>query len=401
MKRILSLFLAAIISMLLAGCIATPKTPGNDTDTVSQSKINKDNSFLANIVEINFDSSTAIVEPLENEKMLASSDRISVNLTNLEYIYPVVGDTVRIEYSGDIRETYPAQIDVTNWEISNDLRDYEYTDVWLDKRSAAKSSDDEHMDDLTVTKIYKNCFFATNVYPDKYVFKINGVLPEDICVNDEIYVYQKNIYTDEKAARIESDLINIQIPPFVHGDDPLVCYKPVIYLYPEKVTDINVRLDLNGKLSCAYPLYNNGWNVKAQPDGTLKDANGLEYNYLYWEGEINTDFDFSQGFCIKGEDTTRFLESALKKLGLNRREANEFIIYWLPQMQNNKYNLISFQSKAYTDNAKLDISPAPDTLIRVFMAYKPLESSVDIKPQGLTHPERTGFTVVEWGGSAA
>ena len=33
------------------------------------------------------------------------------------------------------------------------------------------------------------------------------------------------------------------------------------------------------------------------------------------------------------------------------------------------------------------------------MTFKPLDQPVDIEPQTLTAPERTGFTVVEWGGS--
>ena len=106
-----------------------------------------------------------------------------------------------------------------------------------------------------------------------------------------------------------------------------------------------------------------------------------------------------RGFCVSGSDTAAFLEDALAKLGLSRREANEFIIYWLPRMEANPYNLISFQFERYTDAAKLEVSPAPDTLIRVFMIYKPLDQPVDIEHQTLTAPERTGFTVVEWGGS--
>ena len=79
-------------------------------------------------------------------------------------------------------------------------------------------------------------------------------------------------------------------------------------------------------------------------------------------------------------------------------EANEFIVYWLPLMEKNAYNLISFQSNIYTDNAKLEIYPEPDTLIRVFMAWKSLDEPVQIEPQRLDSPVRTGFTVVEWGG---
>src|SRR5699024_4292342 len=111
------------------------------------------------------------------------------------------------------------------------------------------------------------------------------------------------------------------------------------------------------------------------------------------------EYDFSEGFCVAGENTAEFLEDALVRLGLTRREANEFIVYWLPRMEQNEYNLISFQSEAYTDHARLSIQPEPDTVIRVFMAYKPLDHYQEIPEQSLSAPERSGFTVVEWGGS--
>ena len=142
-----------------------------------------------------------------------------------------------------------------------------------------------------------------------------------------------------------------------------------------------------------------GWTVTAAPDGTLTDAAGQTYNYLYWEGTDSAEYDLSHGFCVAGSDTAAFLENALRDLGLTRKEANEFIVYWLPQMQENPYNLIAFQSDCYTQVAQLDISPAPDTLLRVFMAWKPLEEKIDIPAQTLTAPARDGFTAVEWGGN--
>ncbi len=175
--------------------------------------------------------------------------------------------------------------------------------------------------------------------------------------------------------------------------------KPVIYLYPESEMKISVKLDYAGVLTCTYPEYNNGWEVIAAPDGTLTDKNGQIYNYLYWEGISGTEYDFSKGYCVAGEDTAAFLEEALAKLGLNRREANEFIVYWLPIMQENPYNIISFQTDVYTEAAKLEVNPAPDTLIRVFMAWQSADDFVEIPEQELVAPERTGFTVVEWGGA--
>lgn len=174
--------------------------------------------------------------------------------------------------------------------------------------------------------------------------------------------------------------------------------KPVIYLYPEQQTEVEVSLDYDGTLTAAYPAYENGWRVTAEPDGTLHDENGNEYSYLFWEGENNTDYDFSKGFCVAGADTADFLREKLAEIGLTPREYNEFIVYWLPKMQDNPYNLISFQSEAYTDAAKLDIDPTPDSLLRVFMAWKPLHRAQNIEPQTLASFARDGFTVVEWGG---
>ncbi len=187
-------------------------------------------------------------------------------------------------------------------------------------------------------------------------------------------------------------------PPPKDGDGPALA-KPVIYLYPEEETEVTVCLDLDGDLTCTYPAYDGGWTVTAQPGGILTDAVGQTYNYLYWEGVTSTEYDFSQGFCVPGEDTAAFLEDALARLGLTRREANEFIVYWLPRMEPHPYNLIAFQAAAYTDHARLTITPEPDSLLRVFMAWQPLDGQTDIPPQDLPAFDRNGFTVVEWGGA--
>lgn len=180
-------------------------------------------------------------------------------------------------------------------------------------------------------------------------------------------------------------------------------HKPVIYLYPETKTEVNVKLGLEGKLTVVYPNYDEatGWTVTAEPDGTLTDKKGRQYPYLYWEGDIRIRPDMSGGFCVKGEDTAEFLENALRQLGLNDKEACDFITYWLPLMQDNKYNVITFQTKAYEDVAVLHVAPKPDTVIRVNMLWYSSNVQVGIKPQDLTaiNPTaRKGFTVVEWGG---
>ena len=178
--------------------------------------------------------------------------------------------------------------------------------------------------------------------------------------------------------------------------------KPVIYLYPEEETDVHVELELTeSELYTTYPKYNNGWDVTAYPDGTiLNKADGTHHKYLFWDSaNCRTRYDYSKGFCVAGSDTESFLKEKLTYMGLTEEEMNEFIIYWLPLMEHNKYNLITFQGEAYTDSSKLSIEPAPDSLLRIFMVYVPLENAVEIEPQQLETFERNGFTVIEWGGS--
>ena len=176
--------------------------------------------------------------------------------------------------------------------------------------------------------------------------------------------------------------------------------KPIIYLYPEKEEKVKVKFKDKKLLTHTYPKYNDEWNVIASPDGTLIDENNKKYYALYYEAKYNLKIDKNTGFCIKGQETAQFLEEKLEMLGLNYKEKEEFIVYWLPKLEENKYNYIYFMiNQEVNDTMELEITPKPDTLIRVWMVYKPLNKEIEVKPQQLTEAKRNGFTVVEWGGS--
>lgn len=177
--------------------------------------------------------------------------------------------------------------------------------------------------------------------------------------------------------------------------------KPIIYIYPTEETLVTIKLDFEGKLLHTYPLYDaaTGWKVNAKPDGTLFDAQtNKEYYALFWEGQSKARLCPETGFVVKGTETVSFLEEKLELLGLSRREANEFIVYWLPRLETNAYNFIHFAQESYTNRAKLEITPKPETLIRVFMEFQPLKYAKTVNPQVLNPVVRKGFTVVEWGG---
>ena len=116
-------------------------------------------------------------------------------------------------------------------------------------------------------------------------------------------------------------------------------------------------------------------------------------------GQQSLDIDRTKGFVVKGNETKAFLQEKLASLGLSRHELDEFIEYWLPKMEKNGYNYVQFLGKEYTDTARLDITPRPDSVLRVFMAFKPLNQYLSVVPQTMKPFERKGFSVIEWGGT--
>src|ERR1700741_3790912 len=100
---------------------------------------------------------------------------------------------------------------------------------------------------------------------------------------------------------------------------PMAEEKPVIYVYPEKTIQVNIGVDLKGKLGFTYTTYNNGWNFTADADGSIH-VGDKKYNYLFWEG--NSDIaagkiNRNEGFIVNKNDLVNFFEKKLSQMGLN------------------------------------------------------------------------------------
>lgn len=203
----------------------------------------------------------------------------------------------------------------------------------------------------------------------------------------------------------EAQKDSIKVMPVIKVQEVRMLGKPILYLYPTDKQEVIVKLKLNGQqLISPYPKYDpqNGWKVSAFPNGNLiNESTGKSHYCLYWESEGKPLLkNIQQGFVVKKEECAAFLEEKLALLGLNEREANEFIIYWLPQLEANPYNAIYFATSEYEKVVQLDITPTPETQIRVMMVWEGLQEKIYLPTQILPQtPERKGFTVVEWGGT--
>ncbi len=175
--------------------------------------------------------------------------------------------------------------------------------------------------------------------------------------------------------------------------------KPVLYLYPTKKLDVKVEFQHPEYLTTTYPKYKNSWNVTAYPNGDLYDNNNKYYYALYWDEVRYNEVNFNEGFYVEKENAINFLEEKLSIIGLNNKERNEFIMYWLPILEQNEKSLVYFeQTKERELGNKLIITPSPDSLLRISIHIKKVNEKNNIKMQKLDTFNRYGFTVVEWGG---
>jgi hypothetical protein len=293
--------------------------------------------------------------------------------------------------------------------------------------------------DFRVPTCAADCFYWNIVTADKLKPDTRLKAAGKSSNNETVYILAdpndaalKNIYNDKNTvAYYPNDGVSytqmdhsrytyeqfLALNPLLYWQDPLnrwiefrnekvaiaaeMC-KPVIYLYPKTISSISVDVKPQGGFTYTEPAYNNGWKVLATPQGKLLDLGSYRvYDYLFWEGmSLNYPGQY-EGFVVKKEDLSNFLNEKVSFLGLRGREIEDFKSYWVNRLSDKPYYKITFVDKADFDQiAPLSVSGNPDTIIRVLMTAKGLDQDEDIAPQALRKgPARHGFSVVEWGGA--
>jgi len=187
-------------------------------------------------------------------------------------------------------------------------------------------------------------------------------------------------------------------------DQPVLYKKPVLYIYPLQETIIHIKHHYRGKHTFTYPLYEDGWKVLAKPNGDLMNLkDSTQHRYLFWEGISDMskqELKNTEGFIIDSGDIVSFLEKTLSHIGLNPIESNDFITFWAPRMIMNKRCFIHFRINDNIRNTSfLEIEPKPESILRVFMEYTHQIPDWEIKEQSLPAFKRSGYSVIEWGGT--
>lgn len=190
-------------------------------------------------------------------------------------------------------------------------------------------------------------------------------------------------------------------------NDGFTCYgKPVILLYPERPTLVDVEVKTSGEIFVSDPLYPaGGWkNVLANPDGSLVYEN-KKYEELFYETKVNKLKMPTTGLVFTANEIEEKLSELLYQLGLDysKNEIPEFMDFWLPKLKalKSKYIFVSLISKDVKEKNDLVIAtPEPDTRIELIVYFKPFWEKINVEPLTIPQrPDRIGFTLVEWGGT--
>ena len=278
-------------------------------------------------------------------------------------------------------------------------------------------------------KLYEKYSLENSIKSETEVFKITGIVYD--CEKLELsgtYIKNLNSKVETQADfdgkfSIEvklNDVLEISLLGFksqkvkienkenlvvnLKAEQQIMLEKPVIYLYPTEKTPIDIKLDLKGKLLTTFPKYDKNWDVIAEPNGQIFDKKtNRYYSSLFWDGTIDfpeDHYNYEDGFVVSKENLAKFFIEKLEHIGLNNQETNDFIQYWLPILERNKYNFIHFLVNEECDEiATLNVNPKPETTIRIYMEFYGLENFTPIKEQQLQKTKRKGFILVEWGGA--
>lgn len=232
----------------------------------------------------------------------------------------------------------------------------------------------------------------------KYPFLTNCYKPE----NEEERGEAKIVFRPSPDGQ---DNLQLRTFKFIEPQKPATWLspycKPAIYLYPERKTEINVSVAPQGNMLLTIPPYpKNGWDVMADSDGSI--YSGKErFDYLYYEAAIPDQLIHkpSEGFIIPYDEREKKMREIITTLGLNEKETQQFLDYWVPILPKSPYYFIGIIPPATLHEiSPLIITPKPTSLIRLTLYFQALQMKETIREPMLVPYNRQGFTAVEWGG---
>ena len=162
--------------------------------------------------------------------------------------------------------------------------------------------------------------------------------------------------------------------------------KPVILLYDDEKKnneEVSIKLTLNDamELGATYPNpilsigkqyeWKGTYSSNGHEDSCKITINNKKYDYIFWEGPCVKPHQFNGEIIgIQSDNFEEELDILLEKLGLNERERNDFIVYWLTKLTGRKGHKVTICDEKYDNEvAKLSVSNYSQ-ILRVMLKFE-------------------------------
>ena len=197
--------------------------------------------------------------------------------------------------------------------------------------------------------------------------------------------------------------------------------KPVIMVYDDECKkneqqELKISLGFNeeiASLSSVYPkpTFTNG-KYEWSGNYTIDDKNesvltidDKKYNYIFWECDVKNhqyfDKEDDKWIVIKKENKIQEMEEILHKTGMNDKEINDFMVYWMKTIMRYEDMAVRIEDQRYSEAIPLEVKGF-DQIHRVFIVMKGIEQK-EMKGKQMTINEiptmtrPTGKYILEWG----
>ncbi len=220
-------------------------------------------------------------------------------------------------------------------------------------------------------------YLIPDVPPDTYLVEAH--------TNDYMYSGEAYSVVVAAGASVQADI----------DLEEIMADAPYIYLYPEQAMQVAVTIDPSaGELIASAPEYGDGWSVWAEPDGLLDGS----YRFLFYEHTVPWVFQDDTGWAVPATGIFAWFEEALSEMGLTADEISDFLDYWTVHLPYAPCYRVCPQPETLVDDViGLDIEPAPDSLLRLWLLVQGADDCDEPVAPDFSSFERTGFTAVEWG----
>lgn len=188
-------------------------------------------------------------------------------------------------------------------------------------------------------------------------------------------------------------------PEIPNDDDTshVVIRKPNIYIYPVDEIKLSVKINFpsGGKVIESIPIYDGVWEVFVDTNGLINE----EYRYLFYECDVPDLNQKEMGWLVKRENLETFFLNNMEHHGFNVVEINDFIEYWIPQLNGSEYFEIYPQYESTIEKmVTIEFSETPKHFFRLFyfIQGRP-DKNIEMTAPNIEIGKREDFFAFEWG----